>query len=521
MSKSLICGIILGLLIISLTGIEGYSLDPPKKQGIVLYDDSTQDYGIALINLLGHFYEEYEFKLSHVSKVTPGDVENSDALFILSAYFSPTPPTFILDLIEKRGTDPGKTTCLIGTPSWIKRKPTLRNFTYVEYMGQSYREGSYDIFPLDIEFDSIISTLQDNKETGNTPMIAKKGNIWIVQGFPFFSIHSWIFGDVLHDILGVEHVRKKEVFLRLEDVNPSYNEQYLRNLEDCIEYLQDQGIPFLITVYPVFIDRGRNKFITLNENPKLVEILKKAERLGGKIIMHGVTHQHLEMEISGEGSEFWNVIEDRPFPNEIETFHEKMRYGIGIFKEIGLIPQFFEAPHYNLSLNLQFELKQYFDTIVGAIMLNNRTYKISQSPPYFIHRTYSGLKLLPEQLGYISINDIPGSIYSIKKNALRIKNIVRDPMASFFYHPYVNGAEPLKELIPFFINEGFKFVDISKHSSSPKLVTKEIKSVEREEGKETLYMGNILLLLSGGSVVLLLLTYLGVSRKRKRRLFEG
>ena len=496
-----------------------------KRSALVLYDEVTQDYGTSLVNILGHFYNEYDVNLINISKADLEEVKEVDALFLLATYFSFNYDINLIKVIGEREIQGNKITCLIGTPPWLKRSKTMKSFTYVSYKGNDYREGTYDLFPVDIDFDITLAKLHMGDKTDETPLIARRGNLWIIQGFPIFGIHSWILGDALHDILEVKHKDDKNVSLRLEDVNPSYSDRDIKNLEECIEYLHSENIPFFVVVYPVFIDRKSNKIITLAQNPKLISVLKKAEKMGGNIVMHGVTHQHQYMEVSGEGSEFWDMIEDKPLYNEVEFFNERISYGLKIFKEAGLNPLFFEAPHYNLSLNLQFELSKYFSTLLGSVLISDRTYRISQSFPFLIYKSYSGLMVIPEQLGYISVDDISGSISSIKEKALKLKNIVRDPMACFFYHPFVNGVVPLKELISFFINEGFSFVNISSYVQPPKALTIDTSSSKPIEditkiGRKPIYIGKTFATFSIASSILFFLIYLKILKKRKRRLFE-
>ncbi|KUK13777.1 MAG: STE like transcription factor domain protein, partial [bacterium 42_11] len=266
-----------------------------RKSALVLYDELTTDYSVALVNLLGHFFFEYDTKTEHILRASIDKIKSVDVLFVLSSYNSVKPSGVILEAINSRNQKPEKVTCLIGTPSWLKKSDKYQVFAYVSYKGQHYR-GSYGIYPLEIESGHPIAFFDDETKV----FISKNGNLWIVQGFPFFGVHSWIFADVLHDILGVQHKPQKSMFLRLEDVNPSYGDAELEKLEKCINYLYSQGVPFAIAVYPVFIDFSEGRVITLLQNEKLVSLLKRAEKMGGSIIMHGTSHQY--RIVSGEGS---------------------------------------------------------------------------------------------------------------------------------------------------------------------------------------------------------------------------
>ncbi len=488
-----------------------------KKRALVLYDDLTKDYGVALINLLGHFYLEYNSEIKYTLTAQPEEIEKADALFILAAYNSILPPSPLLKSIEERKKNPEKITCFIGTPPWLKRSDKYKIFTYVSYKGWKYR-GDYGIYPLEMNFQEPIAFLESGEKGKRIPLISKEKNLWIVQGFPFFDVHSWILADALHDILGVYHTRRKSVFLRLEDVNPSYTEAELKKLNDCINYLYSQGVPYTIAVYPVFINYKEGEAITLLQNEKLILLLKKAERMGGSIIMHGTSHQY--REVSGEGSEFWDMLKDKPLPNEKEYFNRRMRYGLWLFKKAGLTPLFFESPHYNLPLSLQKEMHMYFSTILGELMINNKTYKTTQTIPFIVYKTYTGLTLLPEQLGYIAAGDKDASIKSIEERAIELEHIVRDPMVCFFYHPYLDGDKPLRELIPFFRDHGFRFIDVARYGSPTSFKVRKVPHLWKIKEKGTFYFGKTPAFLAVLSVLVLLTIYLRLSSRRKRRLFE-
>ena len=234
--------------------------------------------------------------------------------------------------------------------------------------------------------------------------------------------------------------------------------------------------------------------------------------------MHGTSHQY--HQVSGEGSEFWDVETDGPIPNEKEHFHERMLYGLWLFKEAGLHPRLFEAPHYNMPLSLQKELPRYFRTIAGSLMISDESYTISQDFPYLIHRSWAGLRVLPEQLGYIASNAEDISVITIMERLDDLTAIVRDPFACFFYHPYVAGDLYLRELIPQIRDRGFAFIDAGSYGGEPLVDAGEVPGIW-PLAYTTVPLTRYIPLAIGvlGSIVLGLI-YFALTKRRKKEMFR-
>ena len=83
--------------------------------------------------------------------------------------------------------------------------------------------------------------------------------------------------------------------------------------------------------------------------------------------------------------------------------------------------------------------------------------------PYVIQKDTYGQKIIPENLGCVSIASSLGTplrtvddiLLTAKKNL-----VVRDAWASLYYHPYL-GLTYLKQLVPAISALGYEFVAIS------------------------------------------------------------
>ena len=96
-------------------------------------------------------------------------------------------------------------------------------------------------------------------------------------------------------------------------------------------------------------------------------------------------------------------------------------------------------------------------------MLSGRTVDHSkvngQFFPYAVRDIY-GSAIVPENIGNVepeAFNNHPARLPSDLIAAARRNLVVRDGVASFFYHPYL-GVDFLKELVPGIIETGYTFV---------------------------------------------------------------
>ncbi|GAB6280796.1 MAG: hypothetical protein STSR0007_09000 [Thermovirga sp.] len=436
---------------------------------LVLYDGLTKNFAVSLVNLLGHF-QEYDGRMVELNQTDPQEILSAGAVFFLSSYDSPAPGSEVRDALEKRTG----ITVFAGEHRWLGALSPIFACDAVNYRGKSFW---LDGFPIRKTGKPFGKTFVAMSQSGvEVPFIERDNKRWMIHGAPMFEIPAWIMADALHDILEISHATERLAMLRLEDINPSYSGERLKRLKDCIDFLYSEGVPFAMAVFPVFINsKGAPRALLLTDNPPLLEVLRNAEKKGGTVIMHGTSHQY--HQVSGEGSEFWDVETDGPIPDEKKYFHERMLYGLWLFREAGLHPKLFEAPHYNMPLSLQRELTQYFGTIAGSLMITDESYTISQDFPYMIHRSWAGLRVLPEQLGYIASDAEDISVIAIMEKLDTMTSIVRDPFACFFYHPYVAGALYLRELIPQIKDRGFMFVDAGSYGGDPLIEAGEVPHI--------------------------------------------
>ncbi|GEM_PF-1790307 len=465
--KELFKIILIIVTISSLSSISAYG-----KTAIVTGEKKSDI--IMVANLLGHF--KLDVKTYLAKDIDTKEAENTDILFFISNNDHIIPKN-IVNIFTKRK----KELCFIGQdPEAIIREGTYpityvgitKDFPYLIYKNTTvFNEWEMYIPKIKIGEGKVYGYFSNLKD--KIPAYIKTKNLWIITGSPFYSFTGIAFSDLLHDIIGEDHKGIPKALIRIEDINPDYP---LKVLKKTTDYLIKENLPFAMAFYPVYMNFALKESVTLDRRPKMVKYLKELDSHRGRIIMHGITHQYSKEEISGEGSEFWDMIHNRPIPNFKEYFEKRISYGISTFKRLNIPFYAFEPPHYNLSIEGEFELKKYIPIYVGQVMIDDP--ESTQEFYYPIYKSYAGLYIIPENLGYVEKEDPKESIERILYKARIIKKMVRDPFVGFFFHPFM-GVKYLKPIIKGLDEMGYYFVDLKKEV--PPLKIPKVKEVKIED----------------------------------------
>lgn len=301
-----------------------------------------------------------------------------------------------------------------------------------------------------------------------SPLIFKRGAAYYMTSESISEPLSGYLGETLFDFFDVERGIPKK-YLRLEDVHPKSNP---KKLKEIAEYLKEQDIPYMVTVIPVYINPETGEEVHLSDAKRVVAVLQYMQDNGGSIVMHGYHHQYRDTE-TGEGFEYWDVLNDRPiyqdkdekvlFRDDFKTDEEYEAYisdglkfeqnyiestvekGVTELVQQGLYPLGFEAPHYTMSLSGYKELSNYFSTYVGQIQISDETYKATYIPFYTSEPAMLyGMKVLPETLGYIDRENQNAVAEMLQKAGYT--SGFSDSYLAFFYHPYL-GLNRLKGVV--------------------------------------------------------------------------
>jgi uncharacterized protein YdaL len=273
-------------------------------------------------------------------------------------------------------------------------------------------------------------------------------------------------------------VPRHQALIRLEDVGPTADPVKLRQV---IDYLHGQGVPFSVGVYPVYRDPngvGGNGDVTIrmSERPAVVAALQYAAAHGGSLVMHGYTHQYANLANpsngeSGQDAEFYlchfdsaqRMIPDGPVLQDSQAWAlGRIDQGLAEFQQAGLPrPSTFEFPHYMASpddylaagqrFGYRYERSLYFSGLLSGSPVSD-TQRSWQFFPYAVRDVY-GTVVVPENLDYVTSggDSIPGMIQAARGNL-----VVREGVASFFYHPFL-GVGQLPQLVDAIRAMGYTF----------------------------------------------------------------
>jgi uncharacterized protein YdaL len=234
-------------------------------------------------------------------------------------------------------------------------------------------------------------------------------------------------------------------------------------------------------------DSGQPVSLALHEAPELVDALDYMAAMGGKLIMHGYTHQYAAVQnptsaVSADDFEFYRahfdaqqvLHYDGPVAEDSAGWAaQRLQAGLAEFASAGLArPDVFEWPHYWGSVadtraletlfGRVYQHVVYFPGILsGAQPRYDRNIELFL--PYAAHDAY-GFDVIPENLDHFTPDAGPDRVKRTADDILadaRRNLAVRDGFASFFFHNYLTVAE-LAPIITGLEDLGYEFVSIDQ-----------------------------------------------------------
>jgi hypothetical protein len=234
--------------------------------------------------------------------------------------------------------------------------------------------------------------------------------------------------------------------LRLEDVSaltPAWR------LEGIVRYLAAAHVPYGIGVIPDLRVKGK-PIGSLRDNRELLSILRWAEDHGGTVILHGL--HHCCSSEDAEGYEFWDHDHNTPVSyDSAEWMRSQIAEGITDETALGLRPQIWETPHYSASPVDYGVVSEFF----GAAWELRRPIGWL---PWVLKRDQYGAMLLPEDLGYVSLDGTK----TVADQLARAKELLvcQTCIAAGFLHPSTVPIEDVREYIKGLRDLGYVFVDL-------------------------------------------------------------
>ncbi|MGI5177114.1 DUF2334 domain-containing protein [Dactylosporangium sp. CA-152071] len=491
-------------------GVNGAGIPGSTGKTLVLYD-TTGPYGFlgelyatAAANLSSHFGD---WTAQPVTSYAAGELEQFQAVVYLgSTYDEPLPLAFLDDV-----TATTKPVVWIYDNIWqlTARDPNFvanRGFTWTGFDVSSVSTVNYKAktFTRDPQNGAGIMNTTISDATKATPVATavradgttlpwgvRSGNFTYLGEIPFSYISAddryVAFSDFLFDVLAPSTAERHRALVRIEDVGPDAEPSELRAITN---YLYGKNIPFSVAVYSRYRDPlgsgtgGRAEDYTLADRPQVVAELKYMQSHGGTLLMHGYTHQYESMinpynGASADDFEFYTahvdpvtnyVIYDGPVPADSQAWAQgRIDGAFAAFKAAGLAaPTIFEFPHYagsdasNRAVAATFKTR--YDrglytsgALRGGALDNSRIF--GQFFPYTVSDIY-GVLTVPENIGNIELepfNNHPAHLSADIVKSAQLNTVVRDGVASFFFHPYV-PLSYLQETVTGIQAAGYTFV---------------------------------------------------------------
>ncbi len=506
------CTIGLGTICVTVGGTASAQTTPAPI--LVLYDAPANDpytnlgkaYAIMLYNLLAHF--NTTITMLPVQNYTAGMTEQYVATFYMGSYYAnPIPAAFLSDVsttqktvvwfkynlwelawntaypfTSRYGINFVGVRGMNAAPSASAPNPgffdtvTYKSQTMSKYYAFNATTGAISADP-DIGVTSVadatkatsLVTITNSVTKETAPYVIRSGNFWYFADMPFSYIgprdRYLAMCDLLHDILGTNAATLHRALVRLEDINATNTVTSINTLTD---YLYSKKIPFSLATIPLYKDPngvyngGVSQTIHLVNATGLKSALNHALARGGKILMHGYTHQYSNIPnlinaVSANDFEFWLATQNRPV-NEDSTQWAAGRLSSGLLELQlnGYFPFAWEAPHYQSSPLAIKAVPQYFKNTYQRVVyytsdnpqtLNAATpghdYSVGQFFPYIIQKDYYKQRIIPENLGNVEYNicniDPSSCLTYTAQDILTNANyalVVRDGFASFFFHPF-------------------------------------------------------------------------------------
>jgi uncharacterized protein YdaL len=476
---------------------------------LVLYDTSGpygwlgEMYAIQVANLASHFGG---WTAHPVGGYTAGELSTYTAVvYVGSTYDEPLPTAFLDDVLAT----PVPVVWMYDNIWQLTARHgafadaygfTWRQFDFSTVGEVRYRQTSLTRYAANGAgiMDDVVTdptraqTLaQAVRADGSTfPWAVRSGRLTYVGEIPFAYVsHDDRYlaaADLMFDALAPTTATRHRALVRIEDVGPTANPQDLRSVAD---YLARKRVPFSVGVYPEYRDPlgaysgGVPVVKRMRDAPDVVSAIKYMIAKGGTVIMHGYTHQYDSRAnpytgASGDDFEFYlshidaddYVRYDGPVPEDSTAWAaSRIDAAYAEFAASGLPrPGVFEFPHYAGSatdyavivgkVGPRYDRGVYFPGVLtGGTVDHSRL--VGQFFPYGVRDVY-GSPVIPENLGNVSLQEynhnpprFPADILASARRNL----VVRDGVASFFYHPYL-GTSYLRTMVEGIQTMGYTFV---------------------------------------------------------------
>lgn len=257
--------------------------------------------------------------------------------------------------------------------------------------------------------------------------------------------------------------KKMKALIRLEDVSlGTYNTvDKLAKLRAIADYLNEEGVPFHVSLIPCYKDPANNIEISIEntDNPlvrKFIDTIIYMRDKGGLIGLHGYTHQY-QAELTAAGYEFMEkgpAVYSKPAYAE-----ERVLKALALAEKAGIPIDYWETPHYTASPEQYQLMTNYFGIIYEPNPRDKQFKTVSSWDSTGL--TGQGVLFIPAPLSNVNGEKDVGRILSQLDKS--------DPTqpASFFFHPFQEFKWMYKMQAP----EGYYFYAYETDSYLHRLIS--------------------------------------------------
>lgn len=501
--------IIIFLLIMVFLNNTFYVYGEIERENVLLIYNGMTRYGeqgekvTGFRELLGHF----PLKIKEVSQedYKTGEVFNYDYVIFIGMRDTSVTPEIIEDLrsynnriiwieqgIKEFLQDSKLSLVFQGNNNQIKK---------VIYKEKSFLLGDIGEFNI-VDYNQSKSKIYGHLSDGSNeyPYIINEENLWYVSRLEEYGVLFYILADVLFDIFGYENVEGNQICIFIENVHPLVD---IQKLKEIGEYLNEENIPFVIGLIPIYLSPETGEVTTISHMPNFAQTIRYLQDTGGSIVLKEIVE---DVDINR-----WS--------------YESLGKGIIECVKNKIYPIAYDNTSNAMDQGLYIEFKKYFSTSIGYIepsegVSDNIFYPYSLKDTRFFNR------LIPKNIGHM--NKVNGlAVEEVFEEYEKI-SIVRGHVAGFSFY-IDDGIERLKEIINRF-NHDVEFLNIKEERNWVKWdeidivsedgeiycdteinIEKESNILDRYLYKTTNFMGIVV-----GIFILILLFIFIYSRKRSK-----
>jgi uncharacterized protein YdaL len=501
-------------------GVKSAAAQTAPVNVLILYDTTNtwgwlgELYAIMAANLVSHFGS---WTAMPVVQYTQSTMQQFSAtIYIGSTYGEPLPTSFLSDVYG--ATKPiiwiydniwqltQQFSSFTSTYGWMWSSFDFSTVGEVDYKGQKLKRYSANANGI-MNYASVgapatvLATCV--RSDGTTfPWAVRSGNLTYIGEIPLAFLSEGdrylIFCDLLFDALAPSTATRHRAFVRLEDIDPTYD---AATLQKVANWLVKNKIPFGFQIVPRYLDpsgyynNGTPVNTPLSSNPALVNVFKFMAQNGGTPILHGWTHQYDNTQnpytaVTGDDCEFYRITINPDYslnyvgplpPDSTDWAQGRFNSAAADLSTVGLtMPSLHSFASYagsavdsklvatgsTFKFKARTERVLYFSGLLswlasGATTNQGLDYTrlVGQFFPYSVQDVYGG-KVLADTLGgiepqafYITPPRLPADIIADAQRTL----VVRDGVASFFFHPE-DSLSYLQQTVQALQNLGYTFV---------------------------------------------------------------